>query len=136
MASRLLSRAPALVTRNVASSPTLRTPLRSFQTTARLMETPTGALPVRKPVGAFRGGLFGFLLGTTSAGAAMYYYVLDEYRVSNELLTQDIYVRPIPAPTIEQARNNFPHTLQTTVQRIESYVKVLEDKFETMSKKK
>lgn len=25
----------------------------------------------------------------------MYYYVLDEYRVSNELLTQDIYVRPI-----------------------------------------
>ncbi|KAJ9647309.1 hypothetical protein H2199_002296 [Coniosporium tulheliwenetii] len=113
MAFRLLPRAtPALVSRNAA------TPLRSFQTTARLMETPSGALPVRKPVGAFRGGLFGFLLGTTTAGAGMYYYVLDEYRVSNELLTQDIY------------------TLQTTVQRIESYVKVLEDKVETMSKKK
>jgi len=23
----------------------------------------------------------------------MYYYVIDEYRVSNELLTEDIYVR-------------------------------------------
>ena len=37
--------------------------------------------------------LFGFLLGSTTAGAAMYYYVVDEYRISNELLTEDIYVR-------------------------------------------
>jgi hypothetical protein len=37
--------------------------------------------------------LFGFLLGATAAGAGMYYYVLEEYRVSNELLTEDIYVR-------------------------------------------
>jgi hypothetical protein len=37
--------------------------------------------------------MFGFLLGATSAGAGMYYYVIDEYRVSNELLTEDIYVR-------------------------------------------
>lgn len=39
--------------------------------------------------------MFGFLLGTTLAGAGTYYYVLDEYRVSNELLTEDIYVRDI-----------------------------------------
>jgi hypothetical protein len=38
--------------------------------------------------------LFGFLAGATTAGAGMYYYVIDEYRVSNELLTEDIYVRP------------------------------------------
>lgn len=79
-------------------------------------------MPLRKPVGAFRGGcvqklfssisrywldlflelivisllryrMFGFLLGTTLAGAGTYYYILDEYRVSNELLTEDIYVR-------------------------------------------
>lgn len=31
---------------------------------------------------------------------------------------------------------SYSQTLQTTVQRIESYVKVLEDKVETMSKKK
>lgn len=36
--------------------------------------------------------LFGFLLGATTAGAGMYYYVIDEYRISNELLTEDIYV--------------------------------------------
>lgn len=38
--------------------------------------------------------LFGFLLGSTLAGFGMYYYVVDEYKVSNELLTEDIYVSP------------------------------------------
>lgn len=37
--------------------------------------------------------LFGFLLGTSVAGGGLYYYVIDEYKVSNELLTEDIYVR-------------------------------------------
>jgi hypothetical protein len=37
--------------------------------------------------------LLGFLLGVTTAAGGMYYYVIDEYRVSNELLTEDIYVR-------------------------------------------
>ena len=37
--------------------------------------------------------LFGFLLGSVLAGAGLYYYVIDEYKVSNELLTEDIYVR-------------------------------------------
>jgi len=36
--------------------------------------------------------LFGFLFGSTLAGGAMYYYVLEEYKVSNEMLTEDIYV--------------------------------------------
>jgi hypothetical protein len=36
--------------------------------------------------------LFGFLLGSTLAGASVYYYILEEYKVSNELLTEDIYV--------------------------------------------
>jgi hypothetical protein len=39
--------------------------------------------------------LFGFLTGATTAGAGMYYYVIDEYRVSNQLLTEDIYVCPL-----------------------------------------
>jgi hypothetical protein len=54
--------------------------------------------------------LFGFLLGTATAGAGMYYYVVDEYRVSNQLLTEDIYA------------------LQSAVQRIEGYVRTLEEK--------
>ena len=36
--------------------------------------------------------LFGFLLGSVLAGSGLYYYVIDEYKVSNELLTEDIYV--------------------------------------------
>ena len=37
--------------------------------------------------------IFGFLFGSTLAGAGTYYYILEEYRMSNELLTEDIYVR-------------------------------------------
>ncbi len=37
--------------------------------------------------------ILGFLLGGGVAGAFVYNYILDEYRVSNELLTEDIYVR-------------------------------------------
>ena len=37
--------------------------------------------------------LFGFFMGSTLAGAGVYYYVLQEYKASNELLTEDIYVR-------------------------------------------
>jgi hypothetical protein len=40
-----------------------------------------------------RTSLFGFLLGSVLAGGGLYYYVIDEYKVSNELLTEDIYVR-------------------------------------------
>ena len=36
--------------------------------------------------------LFGFLLGSTLAGASVYYYILEEYKLSNEMLTEDIYV--------------------------------------------
>ena len=37
--------------------------------------------------------MFGFLLGSTAAAYGTYYYILDEYRMSNEMLTEDIYVR-------------------------------------------
>ncbi|KAF1928829.1 uncharacterized protein M421DRAFT_420058 [Didymella exigua CBS 183.55] len=88
----------------------LRTATRGFQTSAALRQERPLVAPVRRPVGAFRGGLFGFLLGTATAGAGMYYYVVDEYRVSNQLLTEDIYA------------------LQSAVQRIEGYVRTLEEK--------
>ncbi|RMZ70514.1 Chromosome partition Smc [Pyrenophora seminiperda CCB06] len=91
-------------------TPNMATASRGFQTSAVLRQDTVVAAPVRKPVGAFRGGLFGFLLGATTSGAGMYYYVIDEYRVSNQLLTEDIYA------------------LQSAVQRIEGYVRTLEDK--------
>ncbi|CAL8578991.1 hypothetical protein XPA_004755 [Xanthoria parietina] len=91
---------------------------RSFRTSPPSLETSSAALPLRKPVGAFRGGLFGFLLGTTLASAGTYYYILDEYRVSNELLTEDIYA------------------LQAAVHNVHNYVSSLEEKMDANQKKK
>lgn len=114
MSSRLLSIGARGLLRSGPSA------TRAFQTSARRCETAAAApvLPARKPVGAFRGGyvgplvtgnsglphsliynvlrinsLFGFFFGSTLAGSAVYYYVLQEYKTSNELLTGDIYVR-------------------------------------------
>ncbi|KAI9673963.1 MAG: hypothetical protein M1817_002169 [Caeruleum heppii] len=117
MASRILVRSA-----RTPISPLLRSiraeQSRAFQTGRTLMETPAAALPIRKPVGAFRGGLFGFLLGSTAAGAAVYYYILEEYKVSNELLTEDIY------------------SLQAAVQKIHTYVQNMEEKVDALEKRK
>ncbi|KAF2144595.1 uncharacterized protein K452DRAFT_223071 [Aplosporella prunicola CBS 121167] len=118
MASRILAN-PSLRTATAASALVRRACAapRSFQTSARLMETPTAALPAKKPVGAFRGGLFGFLTGAAAAAGGMYFYVMEEYRVSNQLLTEDIYA------------------LQSAVQRIEGYVRAMEEKVESRTRK-
>ncbi|TGO73311.1 hypothetical protein BELL_0372g00070 [Botrytis elliptica] len=106
MASRILSPASRMLRAPVTGA------TRGFSMSARraaqITETP---LPVRKPVGAFRGGLTGFLLGSTLAGAGVYYYILEEYKVSNELLTEDIY-------------------------RVHTYVQSLEEKLADLEKKK
>ncbi|KAK2766271.1 hypothetical protein FQN54_007788 [Arachnomyces sp. PD_36] len=91
----------------------------AFSTSSRMATTATAeALPLRQPVGAFRGGVFGFLTGSVAAGAAVYYYILDEYRLSNEMLTEDIYA------------------LQAATQRIHAYVTELEAKVDQLQKKK
>ncbi|EEQ87635.2 uncharacterized protein BDCG_02755 [Blastomyces dermatitidis ER-3] len=107
---------------------TLSTPLvrlstrRPLSTTRRLLNgnasAEAGSLPAQKPVGAFRGGLFGFLFGTAIAGASVYYYILDEYRVSNEMLTEDIYA------------------LQAATQRLNAYITDLESKMDQLQKRK
>ncbi|KAL8388480.1 hypothetical protein RB595_009214 [Gaeumannomyces hyphopodioides] len=91
---------------------------RTFQTTSRRFDAGAVSLPARKPVGAFRGGLFGFLLGTTLAGSGVYYYVLQEYKASNELLTEDIY------------------NLQSSVQRLSTYLTNLEERIEATERKR
>ncbi|CCU76120.1 hypothetical protein BGHDH14_bgh02764 [Blumeria hordei DH14] len=67
-------------------------------------------LPIRKPVGAMRAGLFGFLLGTTLTAAAVYYYILQEYKVSNEILTGNI------------------QSVGDNILRVHSHVQMLENK--------
>ncbi|KUI66135.1 hypothetical protein VM1G_01615 [Cytospora mali] len=114
MAARLFtSSARALASTNIAPGAT-----RSFQTTARRLYADAAPLPARKPMGAFRGGLFGFLLGATLAGSGTYYYVLQDYKASNELLQDDIYA------------------LQAATQRMSNYLTTLEEKIDTMEKKK
>ncbi|KAI5804905.1 hypothetical protein EDC01DRAFT_641300 [Geopyxis carbonaria] len=99
---------------------------RAFSTSRPGLVTAAGdtiaAVPVKKPVGGFRGGIFGFLLGSTVAGAAGYFYVYEEHKVSSELLTEDI------------------DTLRSSIMRIEKHVRTLEeslaDQAAAMSKKK
>ncbi|KFY74215.1 hypothetical protein V501_05511 [Pseudogymnoascus sp. VKM F-4519 (FW-2642)] len=114
MASRAFTPAALRRVANTAVAPRCA---RAFQTTARRAEEGS-VLPVRKPVGAFRGGLFGFFLGSTLTGAGVYYYVLEEYRVANELLTEDIY------------------SLQAAVQRVHAYVETLEEKLDNAERRK
>ncbi|KAF2765608.1 hypothetical protein EJ03DRAFT_377696 [Teratosphaeria nubilosa] len=115
MASRRLLLTSALAR---APAPTLPLRPRSFQTSSKLYADDAApiAATTKRPVGAFRGTVFGFLLGTALAGGGLYYYVIDEYKVSNELLTEDIYA------------------LQSAVQRLEGYVKGLEEKVKTGGK--
>ncbi|KAJ5650581.1 uncharacterized protein N7484_004304 [Penicillium longicatenatum] len=74
-------------------------------------------LPTSKPVGAFRGGVFGFLSGAVVAGASVYYYILGDYRVANEMLTDDI------------------SALQAATLKLQSYINELESKVNKLQKK-
>ncbi|KAJ2906072.1 hypothetical protein MKZ38_003109 [Zalerion maritima] len=124
-ASMLLSRSSVVASRTLHTSSRL----------ANVAAAPP-PLPARKPVGAFRGGdmgveyreertgmgteyarLFGFLLGSTLAGSGVYYYVLQEYKASNELLTEDIYA------------------LQNAITRVAQHLTSVEDKMDLMEKK-
>ncbi|RGP75472.1 lipo leucine-zipper domain-containing [Fusarium longipes] len=80
---------------------------RTFSTSTRRMAD-VSPLPARKPLGAFRGGLFGFLLGSFLSGSAAYSYLLKEYKTANDLLTEDIY------------------TLQASITRLSNHVQALE----------
>ncbi|KOS20892.1 hypothetical protein ESCO_004217 [Escovopsis weberi] len=68
----------------------------------------SAALPAKKPMGAFRGGLFGFLFGTVLSGSLAYTYLAKEYRATNDLLSEDIY------------------TLQASVNLLTNHVRALE----------
>lgn len=72
--------------------------------------------------------LFGFLLGTTLAGASVYYYILEEYKVSNELLTEDIYVcylRDFILAAQSPPRGWLTHALHTLSESAVSELKLI-----------
>ncbi|KAL2207253.1 hypothetical protein CC79DRAFT_1356954 [Sarocladium strictum] len=82
---------------------------RSFHVSARRMADAV-PLPAKRPMGAFRGGLFGFLFGCVASGGAVYSYLVQEYKTSNDLLTEDIYA------------------LRQSVNGLTNYVQALEQK--------
>ncbi|KAL4895104.1 hypothetical protein BDV59DRAFT_159927 [Aspergillus ambiguus] len=106
---------PAL--RSVASTRAFIPARRTFSASSSMRDA-AGSLPAKKPVGAFRGGVFGFLAGAVAAGACVYYYILGEYRVSNEMLTEDILA------------------LQSATQKLQTYIGELETKVDQLQKKK
>ncbi|KAG7108823.1 Glutathione S-transferase like protein [Verticillium longisporum] len=63
-------------------------------------------------------GLLGFFAGSSLAGAGVYSYLVKEYKLSNELLTEDIYA------------------LQAAVQRVTVYVQTLEEKMDALERKR
>lgn len=83
------------------------------------------------------GRLFGFLLGSVAAGASVYYYILKEYRVSNELLTEDIYVGFQSWCCARNGRNaNFnAQSLQSASQKLNKYIAELETRLDQLQKK-
>lgn len=87
---------------------------RFLSTTPRLAQagaaTASPIIVKKRGVGGIKGGLYGFLAGCTIAGAAAYFYFLEEYRLANELLTEDV------------------DALRASVLRIEQYVRGVEDK--------
>ncbi|KAL3471885.1 hypothetical protein BJX99DRAFT_236538 [Aspergillus californicus] len=103
--------------RSITTQPGLAPTRRHFSSTP-LMKNAGSTLPARKPVGAFRGGLFGFLSGAVVAGATVYYYILGEYRISNTMLTEDIYA------------------LQSATQKLQTYISELESRVDQLQKKK
>ncbi len=85
--------------------------------------------------------LFGFLSGAVFAGATVYYYILGEYRVSNEMLTEDIYVRfylhTIPYFVFFIVyRFNSHQALQSATQKLQTYISELESRVDQLQKKK
>ncbi|KAL3436242.1 hypothetical protein BDV09DRAFT_165721 [Aspergillus tetrazonus] len=105
--------------RPVMTPPGIASTRRCFSSTPLMKNAgSTATLPAKKPVGAFRGGLFGFLTGSVVAGAVVYYYILGEYRISNNMLTEDI------------------DALQTATQKLQTYISELETRVDQLQKKK
>lgn len=92
-----------------------------------------------------RDRLFGFMFGSVLAGSAVYTYLIQEYRASNDLLTEDIYVGPPPFPNAictavdvvvarircaDYFQANLGQTLQASVIRLTNYVKALEQRMQ------
>ncbi|KAI9291371.1 hypothetical protein K502DRAFT_321292 [Neoconidiobolus thromboides FSU 785] len=82
----------------------------------------TIATPVKPRMSAFRGGLLGFLLGSTIAGASGYYLLINDYQIASGLMLNSVKelqsntekVRKY-AGSIETVSKDLRHLKETTV---------------------
>nr|XP_031859453.1 uncharacterized protein CI109_005099 [Kwoniella shandongensis]KAA5526525.1 hypothetical protein CI109_005099 [Kwoniella shandongensis] len=74
-------------------STSARSTLRHLSTSAVRREEvvgTVGAVPVRRPVGGFRGGILGFLFGFSAASALSIYYLQQDTKVASGLLLASV----------------------------------------------
>ncbi|KAG0365584.1 hypothetical protein BC939DRAFT_498715 [Gamsiella multidivaricata] len=77
-----------------AAASTLRVASRRHFSSSAVARAEQAVVPpvvtYKRPVGGFRGGILGFLLGATVAGGAGYYYLLEEYQTASSLLLSSV----------------------------------------------
>ncbi|KAF0363031.1 hypothetical protein F8M41_013984 [Gigaspora margarita] len=98
-------------------------PIRTF-TTSRINRTAQGGSlsvqpPEKKRIGAFRGGLVGFLIGLSIAGGSGYYYLLDEYHTASNLLLSSVEEL--------QKSTSKVHDYAQKIERVEDELKALQE---------
>ncbi|KAF9931068.1 hypothetical protein FBU30_010897 [Linnemannia zychae] len=109
-----------------AAAATLRIASRrhfSSSAVARAEQTPV-VVNYKRPIGGFRGGILGFLVGATAAGAAGYYYLLEEYQTASNLLLSSVEDL--------QASTNKVRSYAMKIETVEAELKALRSKTATV----
>ncbi|CAG8630345.1 14674_t:CDS:2 [Dentiscutata erythropus] len=98
-------------------------PIRTFTTSTINRAAQGGSVSVQPPdkkrIGAFRGGLIGFLLGLSIAGGSGYYYLLDEYHTASNLLLSSVEEL--------QKSTSKVHDYAQKIERVEDELKALQE---------
>ncbi|KAF9320391.1 hypothetical protein BKA57DRAFT_467580 [Linnemannia elongata] len=110
-----------------AAATTLRIASRrhfSSSVVARTEQSAPVVVNYKRPVGGFRGGILGFLIGATAAGGAGYYYLLEEYQTASNLLLSSVEDL--------QASTNKVRDYAKKIESVEAELKTLKSKTATV----
>ncbi|KAK6355087.1 hypothetical protein TWF696_004211 [Orbilia brochopaga] len=106
---------PVLAHASMASRRTFSASSKRFAET--VTAPPAGTVTVKKSSGGFRGGVIGFLLGSSLAFATSFTYLRNEWKIRDDILMEDFA------------------TLRATCQRVEARFRILEDQIAKSQKK-
>ncbi|KAK6361393.1 hypothetical protein TWF730_005125 [Orbilia blumenaviensis] len=94
---------------------------RCFSGSSRLSQAttapPAATVTVKKSSGGFRGGIIGFLIGSSLAFATSFTYLRNEWKIRDDILMEDFA------------------SLRATCQRVEARFRLLEDQLAKTQKK-